>query len=53
MIKGKKYSAVLVELRAGREELRWVLVKALKVVRLGWDPEALLTPMPACSCALL
>lgn len=42
MIKGKKYSAVAA-LHAGRVELRRVVVKALKVVWLGWDPEALLT----------
>lgn len=43
MIKGKKYSAVLVALHAGKVELRRVLVKVLKVV---CDPEAL-------SCTLL
>ncbi len=42
MIKGKKYSALLVALHGGRVELRRVVVKALYVVRLSWDPEAFL-----------
>lgn len=42
MIKGKKYSALLLALHGGRVELRRVVVKALNVVRLSRYPEALL-----------
>lgn len=42
MIKGKKYSALLLALHGERVELRRVVVKALNVVRLSRYPEALL-----------